>query len=126
MRKVIFNAMCLFGIFCCGFSVKAQVPVGLDFTSAAEKAVHCVVHIRCEATVQSVFYDDFFSFFLSPQTRERVYETSGSGVIVSRDGYIITNNHVVQDAETINVVLNDKRSFAAKLVGNDPASPLCH
>ncbi len=124
MRKVIFNAMCLFGIFCCGLSVKAQVPVGLDFTSAAEKAVHCVVHIRCEATVQSVFYDDFFSFFLSPQTRERVYETSGSGVIVSRDGYIITNNHVVQDAETINVVLNDKRSFAAKLVGNDPASDL--
>lgn len=124
MRKVIFNAMCLFGIFCCGLSVKAQVPVGLDFTSAAEKAVHCVVHIRCEATVQSVFYDDFFSFFLSPQTRERVYETSGSGVIVSRNGYIITNNHVVQDAETINVVLNDKRSFAAKLVGNDPASDL--
>lgn len=124
MRKVIFNAMCLFGIFCCGLSVKAQVPGGLDFTSAAEKAVHCVVHIRCEATVQSVFYDDFFSFFLSPQTRERVYETSGSGVIVSRNGYIITNNHVVQDAETINVVLNDKRSFAAKLVGNDPASDL--
>ena len=124
MRKVIFNAMCLFGILCFGLSVKAQVSGGSDFTSAAEKTVHSVVHIRCEATVQSVFYDDFFSFFLSPQTRERSYETSGSGVIVSSDGYIITNNHVVQDAETINVVLNDKRSFSAKLVGNDPASDL--
>lgn len=124
MRKVIFNAVCLFGILCCGLSVRAQLPNGLDFTSAAEKTVHCVVHIRCEATVQSVFYDDFFSFFLSPQARERSYETSGSGVIVSEDGYIITNNHVVQDAETINVVLNDKRSFSARLVGNDPASDL--
>ena len=96
----------------------------MDFTFAAEKTVHGVVHIQCETTVQSVFYDDFFSFLLPPQSRERSYQTSGSGVIISEDGYVITNNHVVQDAETINVVLNDKRSFVARLVGNDPSSDL--
>lgn len=104
--------------------VKAQSNGGLDFTFAAEKTVHGVVHIQCETTVQSVFYDDFFSFLLPPQSRERSYQTSGSGVIISEDGYVITNNHVVQDAETINVVLNDKRSFVARLVGNDPSSDL--
>ena len=104
--------------------VKAQSNGGLDFTFAAEKTVHGVVHIQCETTVQSVFYDDFFSFLLPPQSRERSYQTSGSGVIISEAGYVITNNHVVQDAETINVVLNDKRSFVARLVGNDPSSDL--
>lgn len=95
-----------------------------DFTYAAEKSVHCVVHIQCEYMERSAFYDDFFSFFFPPQMQERMYKTSGSGVIISEDGYIITNNHVVQDAETIEVILNDRRSYTAKLVGNDASSDL--
>ena len=124
MRKKFCSAICMILFAVLQIGVKAQSNGGLDFTFAAEKTVHGVVHIQCETTVQSVFYDDFFSFLLPPQSRERSYQTSGSGVIISEDGYVITNNHVVQDAETINVVLNDKRSFVARLVGNDPSSDL--
>lgn len=124
MRKKFCSVICMVLFAVSQIGVKAQSNGGLDFTFAAEKTVHGVVHIQCETTVQSVFYDDFFSFLLPPQSRERSYQTSGSGVIISEDGYVITNNHVVQDAETINVVLNDKRSFVARLVGNDPSSDL--
>ena len=124
MRKKFCSVICMILFAVSQIGVKAQSNGGLDFTFAAEKTVHGVVHIQCETTIQSVFYDDFFSFLLPPQTRERSYQTSGSGVIISEDGYIITNNHVVQDAETINVVLNDKRSFVARLIGNDPSSDL--
>lgn len=124
MRKKFCSVICMVLFAVSQIGVKAQSNGGLDFTFVAEKTVHGVVHIQCETTVQSVFYDDFFSFLLPPQSRERSYQTSGSGVIISEDGYVITNNHVVQDAETINVVLNDKRSFVARLVGNDPSSDL--
>lgn len=124
MRKKFCSVICIILFAVSQIGAKAQSNGGLDFTFAAEKTVHGVVHIQCETTIQSVFYDDFFSFLLPPQTRERSYQTSGSGVIISEDGYIITNNHVVQDAETINVVLNDKRSFVARLIGNDPSSDL--
>ena len=124
MRKKFCSVICMILFAVSQIGVKAQSNGGLDFTFAAEKTVHGGVHIQCETTVQSVFYDDFFSFLLPPQSRERSYQTSGSGVIISEDGYVITNNHVVQDAETINVVLNDKRSFVARLVGNDPSSDL--
>ncbi len=124
MRKKFCSVICIVLFAVSQIGVKAQSNGGLDFTFAAEKTVHGVVHIQCETTIQSVFYDDFFSFLLPPQTRERSYQTSGSGVIISEDGYIITNNHVVQDAETINVVLNDKWSFVARLIGNDPSSDL--
>ena len=124
MRKKFCSVICMVLFAVSQIGVKAQSNGGLDFTFAAEKTVYGVVHIQCETTVQSVFYDDFFSFLLPPQSRERSYQTSGSGVIISEDGYVITNNHVVQDAETINVVLNDKRSFVARLVGNDPSSDL--
>ena len=107
MRKKFCSVICMVLFAVSQIGVKAQSNGGLDFTFAAEKTVHGVVHIQCETTVQSVFYDDFFSFLLPPQSRERSYQTSGSGVIISEDGYVITNNHVVQDAETINVVLND-------------------
>ena len=115
MRKKFCSVICMILFAVSQIGVKAQSNGGLDFTFAAEKTVHGVVHIQCETTVQSVFYDDFFSFLLPPQSRERSYQTSGSGVIISEDGYVITNNHVV---------LNDKRSFVARLVGNDPSSDL--
>ena len=106
------------------FTTKAQFNPTIDFTLAAENSIHSVVHIQCEATEQSIFYDDFFSFFLPPQIQERVYHTSGSGVIIEENGYIITNNHVIQNAEKIKVILNDKRIFDAVLIGNDPACDL--
>ena len=90
------------------------------------------MHIRCSYTQKSNYYDQFYGnnpffeyFFGQPQQpREEQVQQFGSGVIISSDGYIVTNNHVVQDADSIQVTLNDKRVFIAKLIGNDPNSDI--
>ena len=98
-----------------------------DFTQAAERTVNAVVGVRNVQKVQTQNYqsmDPFFDFFFGqrgrqqqePQTREGY----GSGVIISSDGYIVTNNHVIDSADSIFVTLNDQRQFAATLVGTDP------
>ncbi len=101
------------------------------FVSIAKKVLPSVVTIVCEKTVQVTglpgqggspfFSDPFFGRFF--QTPDRVPETgSGSGVIVSADGYILTNNHVVRNADKIRVTLENGRSFDAEVVGTDPKS----
>ena len=107
----------------------ALVP---DFTDAAELTVNAVVHIRTEYTRKSSVYDhfffDFYDFFgdrrrrTTPQSRPIV--ATGSGVIISDDGYIVTNNHVVQEAEFIEVTLNDRRTYEARIIGTDPTTDL--
>lgn len=124
MKKFLLFVVCFSVFIPWKTNLSAQNAGYVDFTFAAEKTVHSVVSIQCESTVRSVFYDDFFSLFLGPQKRSHSYQSWGSGVIISSDGYIITNNHVVQKAESINVVLNDKRSFVARLVGSDPSCDL--
>lgn len=105
--------------------------INTDFTAAAEKAIHGVVHIKSTITTQTSrgrSGDPFFDFFFGdrgfgqspPQTREGV----GSGVIISSDGYIITNNHVIDNADKIEVTLNDKRAFTAKLIGVDAVTDI--
>ncbi len=100
-----------------------------DFEAAAAISVHAVVHIKSEFQKKSLVYDDFFEFFNfggRPQPREYIspYSAMGSGVVISPDGYIVTNNHVVQDATKITVTLNDKRVYEATIVGTDPSSDL--
>lgn len=102
---------------------------GPDFTTAAEMSVHGVVHIRSEFTRKSSMYDDFFGpfrdFFGYPYGGgSQVYTGFGSGVIISSDGYIVTNNHVVEGAGNIDVTLNDKREYKAVLIGTDPSTDL--
>ncbi len=100
-----------------------------DFVDAANLTIHTVVHIKTFYTQKSSIYDDFFGFHdffgFDPFPR-RAYpiQASGSGVIISSDGYIVTNNHVVQEAEQIEVTLNDKRTFQAKVIGRDPSTDL--
>src|SRR5574344_307243 len=115
-------------LFICTFLMAqvayCQLNPSMDFTKAAQSAVHAVVHIQCQYTQQNNFYDDFFSGgffsqFFPQQSQSRQVRTSGSGVIISADGFIVTNNHVVQDADSIQVVLNDNSSFKAKIVGTD-------
>ena len=98
-----------------------------DLTFAAEKAVHCVVHVKIKST-QTRFsgsgnplYDFFYGY-----RRERVPVEAyvGSGVIVSSDGYIVTNNHVISRADEVEVSLNDQRVLPAKIVGVDPNTDL--
>ena len=98
-----------------------------DFTKAAERSVDGVVHVKTK-TLSSQQYINPFDFFFGfgdrgpSQPREQV--GFGSGVIISKDGYIITNNHVVDKANEVSVSLNDNREFVAKVVGNDPQSDL--
>jgi serine protease Do len=98
-----------------------------DFETAAAISVHAVVHVKTEFERKSSVYDDFFDFFNYGQPfRGQVNPLTayGSGVIISPDGYIVTNNHVVQDADNISITLNDKRVFKATLVGADPSTDL--
>lgn len=98
----------------------------VDFTYAAEKTVHAVVHVTTKMTVTqpSNPFEFFFGDNYSNRQREREVAGYGSGVIISPDGYIITNNHVIEDAENIEVKLNDNRSFKAELVGRDPSTDI--
>ncbi|MBQ0160321.1 MAG: trypsin-like peptidase domain-containing protein [Bacteroidales bacterium] len=95
-----------------------------DFSDVAARTIDGVVHIRTVQTRLTPLYQSFFGFYLNQGMQRREYSAYGSGVIISSDGYIITNNHVVQDADRISVTLNDKRVLQATLVGNDPATDL--
>ena len=96
-----------------------------DFTYAAESAVDAVVYVKVTVkdvtrTAPSSIFDFFFGYEGSPQKRERI--GSGSGVIIRPDGYIVTNNHVIEGASKIEVTLNNNKTYEAQLVGTDPAT----
>ena len=97
-----------------------------DFTYAAESAVNAVVYVEVTVTSkQSQYIDPFFRFFFGDemgQPQQRQQKGSGSGVIIRPDGYIVTNNHVVQNATEVKVTLNDDRTFDAKIIGTDPVT----
>ncbi|MFM9943925.1 MAG: trypsin-like peptidase domain-containing protein, partial [Bacteroidia bacterium] len=97
---------------------------GLDFVKASETATPCVVFIKTTSEVQrSSGFGWFFDF--DPFGSIGEVASTGSGVIISKDGYIVTNNHVIKGAKTIEVVLNkNKRSFTATLVGSHASSDL--
>ena len=98
-----------------------------DLTFAAEKAVNCVVHVKIKAT-QTMYSGSgnlLYDFFYGPRRRDVPMEAFvGSGVIISSDGYIVTNNHVISKADEVEVSLNDQRVLPAKLVGTDPNTDL--
>jgi serine protease Do len=121
------------------YSIQDRIPVsrtnyepGLsfnepDFETAAALSVHAVVHVKTEFQRKSSVYDDFFDFFNYGQPfrgQMNPLTAYGSGVIISPDGYIVTNNHVVQDADNITITMNDKRVFKASIIGSDPSTDL--
>ena len=115
------------------------VDMSRDFSDIAENTINCVVSIKNYATQQNMYQGDFFDpfeWFFGPgygggngqrqrkqqqqqQKSEPQLRGSGSGVIISPDGYIVTNNHVIEGAEKLEVTLNDNRSFNATVVGTD-------
>ena len=123
-------------------SPAAAVPAGgyVDLTTAAESAVGSVVYIKVTQTGKtqriqmqdpfSDFFGDFFGFGgRGGQPQQREYKqpdrhAAGSGVIISTDGYIVTNNHVVGEADEIEVKLNDNREFKGRIIGCDPTTDL--
>ena len=105
--------------------------VPLDFTTTAEKVTKAVVHIRSTddgrtASRQAPDAMDPFQFFFGPNgpRQDGPSQSSGSGVIINPDGYIVTNNHVVQGADIVDVTLFDNRSFKAEVIGTDPDTDL--
>src|SRR5688500_9347912 len=118
-----------------GFNGLNQVNAGVDFTPAASAAIPATVHIKTRTTRtasnnlprRSPFGDLFdldLDDFFGDRLRSMPQMASGSGAIISEDGYIVTNNHVIDGADEINVTLSNKRSFKAKLVAADPSSDL--
>jgi len=93
-----------------------------DFSVAAERTVNTVVHVKTTTTMQPAYnpWSDFFGYRQQPQ----VQSASGSGVIISNDGYIITNNHVVEGVEKLMVTLNNNKEYEATLVGRDPSTDI--
>ena len=114
-------------------AINAQ-PV--DLTQAAENSLHAVVHIKSTqqakeqtVTVRDPFAEIFGDIFGNGGRQQRRVQTQprvgfGSGVIISKDGYIVTNNHVIDGADEIIVKLNDNREFKGRMIGTDPNSDL--
>lgn len=95
-----------------------------DFTFAAENTVHAVVHVKTKSTVSSYSNPLYEFFYGQGSSRPREVRGFGSGVIVTADGYIVTNNHVIEEADEVEVTLNDKRTFEAEVVGRDPSTDI--
>lgn len=95
-----------------------NVPRGMDFLSTAKSVTAGVVHIRTSYGPGDFSVNPLDLYFETP------VRSSGSGVIISDDGYIVTNNHVIEDANNIEVVMNNNERFFAKLVGRDPTTDL--
>lgn len=153
MNKSIVLSACLAMVFASTFTpsvIASNTPAQpvavagqpVDLTVAAEKALPCVVHIKYlqNSKVQEVEMQDPFSdFFSDPfgmfgqrqqgQGQKRKVQTpkregAGSGVIISQDGYIVTNNHVVDGADELTITLSDNREFSARIIGTDKSTDL--
>ncbi len=108
----------------------------IDFTEAASATIPATVHIKTKTTVKasnnlpnrkspfSDLFGDSWDDLFGDRMRSMPQQASGSGAIISEDGYIVTNNHVIDGADDITVTLSNKKSFKAKLVGTDPSSDL--
>ena len=117
-------------------SLNASDMQPVDLTRAAESSVNAVVHIKSTqesktqtVTVRDPFYEFFGDMFGNRGGQQRQVQTPekvgfGSGVIISKDGYIVTNNHVIDHADIISVKLNDGRDFKGRIIGTDPSTDL--
>jgi S1-C subfamily serine protease len=95
-----------------------------DFTTAAKSTVHAVVHVK--NTALRTQKNPWAELFYGNGNRSRKYEQvgTGSGVIISQDGYIVTNNHVIEDATDLEITLNDQKKYPAELIGTDPSNDI--
>jgi Do/DeqQ family serine protease len=107
----------------------SDAPVAFDFVSVSEIATPAVVHIKTLTKTTSKGqsmspFEDFFGPGFRFPDQGAPQQSSGSGVVINSDGYIVTNNHVVDNAEKVEVVLDDKRSYVAEVLGVDPETDL--
>jgi serine protease Do len=107
----------------------SALPTGSEsFVDASEQTLNSVVHVTTKVIKTSFQRDPFQEFFYGPGAGGREFKQfgsgSGSGVIISNDGYIVTNNHVIDGANEIEVTLNDNSKYTAKIVGADPSTDI--
>ncbi|PKP10543.1 MAG: deoxyribonuclease HsdR [Bacteroidetes bacterium HGW-Bacteroidetes-4] len=98
----------------------------MDFTEAAQKTVHAVVHVKVRSQI-SGYENPFYNFLFGRpnyQQEPAPIVSAGSGVIISNDGYIVTNNHVIEGADKLEVTLNNKKTYTAKVIGADQATDI--
>ena len=106
-------------------SMQMQEGQQIDFTYAAEQTVHAVVHVHIKAMMTPEADNPMLEWFYGGRnSRPREVSGYGSGVIISPDGYIITNNHVVENADNVDVTLNNNKTFTAQVIGRDPGSDI--
>jgi serine protease Do len=109
-------------------SFDGNSSISPNFVDASESTINSVVHVTTKVVQTSFQRDLFQEFFYGPGAGGREFKQygsgSGSGVIVSSEGYIVTNNHVIENASEIEVILNDNSKFSAKLVGTDPSTDI--
>ena len=110
------------------YTTNTNSQPSIDFTFAAEQTVNSVVHVKTEyaSSGTSTYFDPFDFFFgqgggYQPKMPAMA---SGSGVVISADGYIVTNNHVVADADKISITLNNNKTYKAELIGKDPTTDI--
>lgn len=97
-------------------------PVNLEI--AAQLSVNAVVHVKTEVLVNRPM-DPLYQFFYGGRGHQQeLAKSSGSGVLISDDGYIVTNNHVIENAENVSITLNNKKTYSAEVIGTDPNTDL--
>ena len=136
MQKKIFVFFTLFLISSSGWGQLNQNASDLpNFASLAEKVTPAVVNVSVTKVIKSPaqnemrrgpfndpFFDDFFGSPFNPPNRDRKVASGGSGFIISADGYILTNHHVIEDASEVVISLQDRREFSAEIIGSDKKS----
>lgn len=99
-----------------------------NFVDASASSINSVVHVTTKTVRTTIHHDPFYEFFYGPGTGNREFKQfgsgSGSGVIVSSEGYIVTNNHVIDNASEIEVIMNDNSKYSATIIGTDPSTDL--
>lgn len=106
------------------YTSSPSVPLeSIDFVKASKMSVDAVVHVKTTFQAQK-YYNPWSQFFGKEPYQTQQQRAAGSGVIISDDGYIVTNNHVVQNAAEIEISTNDNKTYQAKVIGTDPATDL--
>ena len=108
-----------------GYNPSATPEGSVNFVDAAKKSIPAVVHIKSKVEMEDTRYNNAWDFFYgNPHQQQMEGMVTGSGVVVSSDGYIVTNNHVIEQAGKIEVTLSDRQTYTAKIVGRDPETDL--
>jgi Do/DeqQ family serine protease len=102
----------------------ARTSPNTDFQFAAESSVKAVVHVKTQTKARTVQADDYYGRLFGQQYYIPQQEGSGSGVVISPDGYIVTNNHVVANADMVTVTFNDRLTAEAKVISKDPTTDI--